>query len=273
MMSTRRTLLAGLLLPALVLFLLPAAASAQVEAGDIEDVTVHKNGLGKLLVTWSLKSDVTPEERATITGYEVRYEAVASGTDFPGLTDVRDKGLSVNARSHAIEGLKHGTRYIANVGAMIKDVALPIYGSTAAEQTTSPGVLPDKVDDVMVTPGDGMLMVEWEEGDGNGLDITGYKVQVKPAGKSYKDHYHEGTGTMTTISGLMNGTEYSVRVKATSSGGDSADWSDVVTETPMADATPTPALPLFGAIGLGAGLLAAGRTRLRRRRMQRQLTR
>ena len=75
----------------------------------------------------------------------------------------------------------------------------------------------------------------------------------------------------------MNGTEYSVRVR-TLNGYTWLDpddgWSDVMKATPMAGGapTPTPALPLFGAFALGAGLLTAGRARLRRR-ASRQLTR
>ena len=67
---------------------------------------------------------------------------------------------------------------------------------------TLPAPVPDKLTDVAVTPGDGLLMVEWEEGDGKDVEVTGYKVQIKPDGKSWESHYHEGTGTMTTVRGL-----------------------------------------------------------------------
>ena len=43
--------------------------------------------------------------------------------------------------------------------------------------------------------------------------------------------------------------------------------SKMATPTAM-DPAPTPALPLFGAVALGAGLLAAGRARIRRRQQQ-----
>ena len=79
-----------------------------------------------------------------------------------------------------------------------------------------------------------------------------------------------GVMTEYTFEGLMNGTEYTVQVAARNEI-DLGEYSDEEMATPMA-ATPTPALPLFGAFALGAGLLAAGRARLRRRE-QRQLTR
>ena len=82
------------------------------------------------------------------------------------------------------------------------------------------------------------------------------------------------TATSWTISNLENDMEYTVRVRACSYGA-CGDWSDEEMATPMAGAmpTPTPALPVFGAIALGAGLLAAGRARLRRRELRAGRTR
>ena len=175
--------------------------------------------------------------------------------------------LPPHVRNFSVSGLKHGARYEVQVQALgdnvqWKDAEWSIAGSLV----TPPAPVPDKLTDVAVTPGDGLLMVEWEEGDGNDVKVTGYKVQIKPDGKSWQSHYHEGTGTMTTVRGLTNGTKYHVRVKAINGSPTEADWSDVVSGTPMAGATPTPALPLFGVIGLGAGLLAAGGRRFHCRR-------
>ena len=86
--------------------------------------------------------------------------------------------------------------------------------------------------------------------------------------------YNSRAVNRAVIANLTNGMTYYVRAKAKNdAGGVSANWSDPVMGTPTAEgATPTPALPVFGAFALGAGLLAAGRARLRRRE-QRQLTR
>ena len=74
-----------------------------------------------------------------------------------------------------------------------------------------------------------------------------------------------GGGTSHTITGLVNGQEYAVWVWA--DGRD--EVSDVRYATPMAlTPAPTPALPIFGAVALGASLLAAGRARLRRRALR-----
>ena len=80
-----------------------------------------------------------------------------------------------------------------------------------------------------------------------------------------------------TIDGLTNGVEYRVEVCAYDDIEDDVGWGckNAYEIIPMA---PVPALPIFGAVALGAGLLASGRARLRRRelragRVQRQINR
>ena len=88
------------------------------------------------------------------------------------------------------------------------------------------------------------------------------------------------TDTEYMITSLDNDIMYDVQVRAINEAKGKSLWSpgdeagaDAARGTPMADgATPTPALPLFGAFALGAGLFAAGRARLRRRAQQCQLT-
>ena len=206
MMSKRRTLLAGILLPAFVLFLLPASVSAQ----GATDITVNgsTNGYGSILVTWSLADSLSADELATIEGFRVRHEALASGGTF-GVNDVISDQLAKNARTYELDGLKHSQNYVINVGFVLKDVDTPTWANAVDNVLTLEAPVPDEVDNVMLMPGDGMLMVEWDEGDGNGLDISGYGVQISTKKASgYTAHYFEGTGTSTTISGLTNGTMY-----------------------------------------------------------------
>ena len=72
-----------------------------------------------------------------------------------------------------------------------------------------------------------------------------------------------------TIMGLMNGTEYYVVVSSYNERSRSRSANSIqARQTPM---MPTPALPVFGVLALGAGLVAAGRRRLRARRQPRLL--
>ena len=75
--------------------------------------------------------------------------------------------------------------------------------------------------------------------------------------------------TSYTITGLTNGTEYYVVVSSYNER--SATMSAKSVEARQTPMMPTPALPVFGVLALGAGLVAAGRRRLRARRQPRLL--
>ena len=232
-MSTRRTLLAGILLPAFVLFLLPAVASAQGAAAPPSGITLSTNGYGQILVSWASAGG------SDIKGFRVRYEAT-DGNTFPGIADAFSDVVPAARRSVNISGLKHNTTYRFSVQARgaTRDLDSDFITSVAEDTLIAP--VPEQVDDVELVEDDGMLMVSWSEGDGNGIDIVGYEVQIKPDGGTYEPHYHEGIGTTTTIGGLMNGTKYFVQVRAINTDSENAgEYSDAVSGTPMADAGTT----------------------------------
>ena len=231
MMSTRRTLSAGILLPAFVLFLLPAVASAQGAAATPSGITLSTNGYGQILVGWA------SDGGSDIKGFRVRYEATDEST-FPGIADAFSDVVPAARRSVNISGLKHNTTYLFSVQARGATRALDSeFIQTAVAEDTLIAPVPEQVDDVELVEDDEMLMVSWSEGDGNGIDIVGYEVQIKPDGGTYEPHYHEGIGTTTTIGGLMNGTKYFVQVRAINTDSDNAgEYSDAVSGTPMADA-------------------------------------
>ena len=95
----------------------------------------------------------------------------------------------------------------------------------------------------ITTEGNGELTVGWTAPTENGgSDITGYKVQWKSGtqsfGSSRQHSTADGTATSYTIPSLTNGTEYTVRVLAVNSVGDSAA-SNTDTGTPST----TPSAP------------------------------
>ena len=120
-----------------------------------------------------------------------------------------------------------------------------------------------------VEVGDGYLMVDWEAPmSPDDAPITDYSVRYMQKGGAWADQMHEGVMTDSMISGLVNGVEYYVQVAAVNKNG-MGEYSESAMGIPMMMPTPTPALPIFGAVALGAGLLAAGRARLRGRRQLR----
>ena len=111
-----------------------------------------------------------------------------------------------------------------------------------------------------VISGDGTLEVSWPAVAG----AESYMVQWRSGAEEYSDARQKTVqAPSATLSGLINGVAYTVRVRASNAGGDS-DWSDEATETPL---QPVPALPAAGA-GLLGLLLAwlGGRQRAPARR-------
>ena len=131
------------------------------------------------------------------------------------------------------------------------------------------------------TAGDASIMVSWTAVEGAARYQVGWSKDTQA--ETANSYISVRDGLSYTIENLANGTAYAVWVNAVDEDGYGGEGSRrPVVVTPMAAAempTPTPALPLFGAFALGAGLLAAGRARVRRqaqlrgREQRRQLTR
>ena len=296
MVSNGRMFAAGILV---VLFFLPQAVTAQVATStpgtvaDVTNLTAVTNGFGVVLLAWDWDrgADTNPDA----AGFKVRYEQMDDAADgeFDGFNDKISGTLPKSPTNFDVSGLQHGKNYLFGVQAVSYPDRRPAERSSAyvtRAVETLPAPAPGKVKNVKVTAGDGMLLIEWDAPEDNGVPIVGYEVQIEErdasgnsfGSQSWRSIYHEGVATMATIFGLQNDRTYAVRVRADNGGRNdddenpapwSADDDDAVIATPTADApTPTPTLPLFGVIGLGAGLLAVGRTLRRRRRMQRQST-
>ena len=94
-----------------------------------------------------------------------------------------------------------------------------------------------QVTGVSVTPGNAQLAVNWTAVD----NATGYKVQWKSGSQDYNTGSRQftvtsGSTTSHTITGLANGTEYTVQVSATRTGANDGP--------PSAEETGTPAVPI-----------------------------
>ena len=94
-----------------------------------------------------------------------------------------------------------------------------------------------QVTGVSVTSGNAQLVVNWTAVD----NATGYQVQWKSGGQNYNTGNRQstvtsGSTTSHTITGLTNGTEYTVRVSATR--------TDANDGPPSAEVQGTPAVPI-----------------------------
>lgn len=80
------------------------------------------------------------------------------------------------------------------------------------------------------TAGDQQVALTWTA-PSSSSSITGYSIEITPAGGS--PYTASAGGTSTTITGLTNGVEYSFRVSASTNGG-TGDYGSAATATPTA---------------------------------------
>ena len=95
-----------------------------------------------------------------------------------------------------------------------------------------------KVTGLMLTPGDGELVVAWAPVP----NATGYEVQWKSGGQGYNTSDRQatvssGSTASHTIPSLTNGTTYTVRVRATRTGANAGPYSDEAMDAPEAPGT------------------------------------
>ena len=230
-----------------------------------------------------------PGDETPLTGFVVHYsdepfdDARQAGV-MPMPTSGGTTALVDGKAKYELKGLMPETRYYVSVAAVNGEGT----GELAPTMTlsTAKAPKPAAVTGVAVEPGPGekMLTVMWDEANPDSvatrtnLKITKYQVRyaVSQTATALRGEWMPekpmevmGDATTTMIDGLMNDVSYDVQVRAVNNaGGISAAWS---ADTPRSKGTPTamtptPALPLFGAFGLGVGLLAAGRARMRQRR-------
>ena len=127
----------------------------------------------------------------------------------------------------------------------------------------------------VVAAGNGELTLSWSD---PGTNPAGYDVQYTSAGADavgddaavttgeasagWVDGSHTGTTTSHTLTGLVNGTTYRVRVRATFTGNSNGDW-EVVRGTPSDASLSVTATPACGSVVTGADLSVKPLVRLR----------
>ena len=107
-------------------------------------------------------------------------------------------------------------------------------GPPSDTTTGTPVGPPDAPPNVQAGSGHQQLTVSWGAPNDGGSAITEYTLQWKSGGQSFissRQRTIAGTSRTDTIPSLANGTEYTVRVRATTALGDS-DWSAEAKGTP-----------------------------------------
>jgi titin len=180
-------------------------------------------GSGQVALTWSAAA----ANGSPVTGYTVEYTP-AGGSPQTVATN------SATA-SYTVTGLTNGTSYTFRVQ------AANVVGAgafSAASSSIVPVAVPAAPTSLAGTAGNGGVDLSWvAPSDTGGAAITNYTVEYTPAGGSALTA--TASASPYTLSGLTNGTAYSIRVAANNSVGRGA-YASAITRTPVTTpGTPT----------------------------------
>ena len=168
-------------------------------------------GDGSLDVTW-----VAPAESGGLPVTEYRVQWRSGGQLFSAARELEAAGNSAT-----VPGLANGTAYWVRVAA-VNEVGA---GAWSAEATDTPASLPGPPRNVTAASGDRSLEVAWDRpADTEGSEIERYLVQWKAGGDYSTARQRIAPSSPETVSPLVNGTEYTVRVAAVTDNG-AGTWS------------------------------------------------
>ncbi len=189
-------------------------------------------------VTWAAPTDTGGSE---ITGFEIEVFAGDDGT--ATRTVLLDGG---GTTSTEVDGLTNGTAYTFTVAA-VNAVGTGAVSGRSTPVTPMPAALgaPTLGD---VTPGDGSATVAWAAPAG-ATGVTGYQVRVFEGGAAepLRTETAAADAAVLEITGLANGTAYTIDVAATNLAGPGAPSERSEPVTPRT----TPGAPTIGTVTTG----------------------
>ena len=185
-----------------------------------------ERGDRSVTVTWE---EPTDNGGSPVTGYKVQWRTETDRYDSDRLVEVRaDDDLR-----HEITGLTNGTKHFVQVYAT-NDVG----DGEALPRPFTPATTPGAPGDFTLETRDRSLGASWTSPDDGGSPVTAYRVQWRPGDSNFADSDPQarvgGDKRSRPITGLDNGTEYFVRVRATNAV-DDGPW---VTMSALAAAAP-----------------------------------
>lgn len=185
--------------------------------------------------TWTAPSDGSVTVDTTASTVSDTVLAAYTGTTIDGLTQIVsnddiDSG-SANFRSRIDFAVTRGTTY-----RIVAD-GWDVFNRGSITLALDADLVPSAPTNVNATSGDRQLAVTWTAAAANGSPVTGYVATATPGGASCTS-----TGTGCTITGLTNGTTYTVSVVASNANG--AGVGATATGTPAAPPPPPPPTPV-----------------------------
>ena len=177
----------------------------------------------QITLNWTAPAD----NGSAITDYKILY------TDEPPLYAtnwIEYSRAPDTSTNFIVTGLTNGTPYTFKVAA-VNEYGLGQYSATDVGYPVSG---PESVTAVSATAGNERITLTWTAPLNNGgFAISNYKIGVKPAGGSWSEILTGSTTESATVTGLVNGTAYSIRIIAINSEGDGDTFLLPNTVTPI----------------------------------------
>ena len=183
-------------------------------------------------ISWSAPAD---DGGADITSYDLRYIRNDAADKADANWTVRSSVWTSGARRYAQTGLTAGVLYDFQMRAVNSAGAGPWSATVNNTPSTPPGAPAIERSEWSV----GRIRVSWgAPDDDGGVPVTHYDlryIRSDAADKSDANWTQKDdlTGTSDTITGLTNGVEYDIQVRAVNRAGDGS-WSATLTQTPRA---------------------------------------
>ena len=160
------------------------------------------------------------------------------------------------ATTTTVTGLANGTAYSFRVSATNASGTGP---ESAASGAVTPTTVPGSPTAVTASAGDASATVSWTAPDPGGSAITSYTVTPYIGTTAQTPGTVTGANpvpTMTTVTGLANGTAYTFRVSATNASGPGPESAPSGAVTPAAAAAPSVSgvTPVSGATGVATSV-------------------
>ena len=200
-------------------------------------------GAGSVTLGWTAPATAGGSD---ITAYEYRH-STDGGDNWGDWTAIENSASLTGA---AIADLEVGSTYTFQLRAA-NDAGSGLYSGTA--EATVAAAAPAAPVDLTATPADGAALLQWTTPSNNGSAITKYRVR-HVAGTTPGGIWTDitGSGPTTTdhrVTGLTNGTAYTVQVRAVNDIGNGAEATVAVTPAQTTDAT-------LSGLSLSGGTLA-----------------
>jgi hypothetical protein len=195
-------------------------------------------GNAQASLSWTAPTGVIAQ--APVTDYREQY-STDGGTTWTTFT-----AAASTATSATVTGLTNGTAYVFRVAA-INGVGTGAYTSASSSVTPTAGTPPNAPTSLTATAGNAQIALSWTAPSAPGTSaISGYTVEYTPSGGSAQTVSTGSTTASYTLTGLTNGTAYTVRVAAVSAAGAGA-------YSGTASGTPNAATVMFNGFAVGVG--------------------